>query len=1120
MKKRSGIKFLKLVLYVIVSFFSINTIIASGVNAKDSSKLVTLVAQNSTIREIFENIQEQTDYHFIYNEEDIDHAITLSFNLQEKGVDDVLELILEKLDLTYELFDNKIIVKPDNNIQETQEKVIFTGTVKDEEGFPLPGVNIINQNRQGTVTDVDGKFEIYVNEGDLISFSFIGMVTEMIEIENIQKGIIRISRDVILKENLLQLEEIVANGYFVRKKETYTGNTSTVKGEDLIKIGTDNILKSLNVLDPSFQIIENNDLGSNPNQLPEIRFRGTSSFSDNIFDESDKNLLKTDPNRPTFILDGFEVTLEDIVDMDMNRVESITILKDAVAASIYGARAANGVFVIKTKAPEVGKLAASYNTALMFQFADLSTYDLLSGRELFDLQKNLGLYTLEDAGLAPKYNQINRWLYEGVDTDWMSQPVRNVVTQRHSLNLSGGDKHMRYSLNTGYSSTPGVMKGSFRDNFNVNLGLHYQMNERLRFSYSLGFNENHNNTGSYGAFRNYAELPPYFPLYDKQGNLTKTFEDDSGNAAWGQTTRYNPLYEAGLGNFSEGTYLKVFNNFNVTYKITNDLRINATVSYSNNKTENISFTNPESLTYANSNVPLEDRGIYRKDNINLKSFDSNAMLNYMKMMDKHQVSLSAGSNISTQTNEATGFTAQGFSNDMYFPSHAKGYEINGFPRGEEQTSRMIGFLSSMNYSFKNTYLFDASFRADGSSAYGKDKRFAPFFSVGVGYNIHNETFMKRIGWISRLKVNGTYGETGSISFSPYQAKDMFRYLTDTRYLDEIGVTLKALGNESLVWQTTKAKEIGIQMSLFKDLVDINTSIYDRETVDLIAPLDLPPSLGFTTMTSNIGTMQNRGFDFNIRSFILRKNDHNVYFSVSGAHNKNKIVEINGGLKSYNERAEDSAGDITNPENSFKFVSRYVVGQSMTDIYAVRSLGIDPETGQELFLDKDGNPTWEWSSTDMVVVGNSQPDLEGAIILNYSYKRFSCGINSIYRFGAQAYNQTLLNRVENSNKYMNVDRRVYEETWQKPGDQVSFKANANNEVTQASSRFIQDDNVFYINGINVNYSFAEHICKKLHVRNLMVGLNLNDILYLSTIKRERGIEYPFARSFTFTLSTNF
>ena len=157
---------------------------------------------------------------------------------------------------------------------------------------------------------------------------------------------------------------------------------------------------------------------------------------------------------------------------------------------------------------------------------------------------------------------------------------------------------------------------------------------------------------------------------------------------------------------------------------------------------------------------------------------------------------------------------------------------------------------------------------------------------------------------------------------------------------------------------------------------------------------------------------------------------------------------------------------------------------------------------------------------MVVVGNSQPDLEGAIILNYSYKRFSCGINSIYRFGAQAYNRTLLNRVENSNKYMNVDRRVYEETWQKPGDQVSFKANANNEVTQASSRFIQDDNVFYINGINVNYSFAEHICKKLHVRNLMVGLNLNDILYLSTIKRERGIEYPFARSFTFTLSTNF
>lgn len=1105
---------------IILTLLSPGFTYASNVTQTKPDNAIEIQVKNATLKQVFALIEKQTDYAFIYNAKDVDINKTFSFAIKSDNINATLEEVLSKANLNYEIYNDNIIIKRQAQNQQPQSKEInFNGTVVDSEGFPLPGANVINQNGQGTVTDVHGKFTILVREGDEFTISFIGMTSESHVVPEVSSGVLAISRKFTLQDDEKILNEVVANGYFVRKKDTYTGNTNTIAGDDLIQMGTENIMKSLNVLDPSFQIIENNDLGSNPNATPEIRFRGTASFSETIFDEGDRNLLKTDPNQPTFIMDGFEVTIQDVMDLDMYRVESITILKDAVAASIYGARAANGVIIIKTKKPKKGYLQATYNLNLGFQIADLSTYNLLTGPELFDLQKKLGLYSLNNPNTVTKYNQINKWLYEGVNSDWISQPIRNAVTQRHSLQLAGGSDDMRYGINFGYNTNPGVMKGSMRDNYNVAVNLNYDLNKKLQFAYNISLTKNENNDGPYGSFSNYSRLPNYFPMYNRQGQLLKTFEDNDGSDSWGQRPRFNPLYEAQQGNFSKGNYINVINNLSANYQINKDLRLNSTVAYTINRTEKETFLSPNSLDYQASSTPVEDRGKYTKDNISLEGYDVNIMLNYMKMVDKHHYSFSAGTNIMSKNNIATGFVAQGFSNGMYFPSHSNGYEINGIPRGQESLSRMIGFLTSANYSYKNTYMLDATFRADGSSAYGKDQRFAPFFSVGTGYNVHNEDWMKEVRWVERLRLRATYGETGSIAFSPYQSKDMFEYFTEYRYLGDIGVSLKALGNDALVWQTTKSSEFGIDANIFKR-IDINFSLYNRRTEDMIAPLDLPPSLGFAHMTANIGTMENKGFDFNTRAHIYKGTHHNLHVSVSGARNRNKIVELNGDLKSYNERAEKEAGDTNDPSKATRFVSRYVVGGSNSDLYAVRSLGIDPETGQELFLDKDGVPTWEWNSSDMVVVGNSLPDLEGSIIINYTFKRLNVGINSMYRIGGQDYNRTLIEKVENSDKYMNVDRRVYEETWQKPGDRVSFKANVGNEVTYASSRFIQNNNVFYISGINLNYNVPNKICEKLSLKTVNVGLNLNDIFYTSTIERERGIDYPFARSFTFNLRTNF
>lgn len=1095
-------------------------IINLHISATVMGQKVTLHIENASLNECLQEIEEQTDLGFLYNGRELREITGVSVDVENAEVQDVLEDLLEKEGYTFSINNSVILIKKqehaeDQALAQNQQHILVEGRVTDTDGLPIPGVNVVCMELGiGGVTNMNGYYSINLpNSAELqIRYSSIGMKSETILVNN------QTTINVVMETEVSDLDEVVVTGFFERKKDTYTGVTNTVKGEELLKFGTDNVLESLNQIDPSFRILENNQFGSDPNRMPEISFRGAASF-ENALDDSELNLLKTDPNMPTFVIDGFVVSLQDVVDLDMNRVESITILKDAVAAVVYGSYAANGVFVIKTKDPEIGRMRVSYSGNYKVNVPDLSTYDMLSGEELLQYQENLGLYghDWEQRHQFGNYMQIKQWLYEGVDTDWKSQPVQNSFAQQHSLNLSGGDQTVRYGLGASYNDDKGVMKGSFRENFAINMNLNYHLNDKLNFTNMLSFNSNKANNSQYGSFNDYLSLPSYFPLYNEAGQMNEFWGSDG---SWGNLTRPNPLMEAQAGNLSRSEYTNVVNNLALNWTIVDGLKLTSRLGYSVNKSKREDFLSPKSLTYFNSQVAIDDRGEYSIDNIKSENISFNLMLNYTYRYEGHVVTSTIGGTLTENRSISDGMVAQGFSNDRYFPSFAKGYEIGGIPRGSEATMRTAGFLGSVNYSYRNVWLMDFAFRADGSSAYGSEEKYAPFFSVGSGVNLSSTEFIKNITWINSLRLTGSYGETGSVSFSPYQARDMFSYYTDARYLGKIGVRLKALGNESLVWQTTKSKELNLQLSVFDGLFDVTTSVYDRRTVDMISPVTLPTSSGFTEMTTNLGEMSNRGVEFNFRS-ILYKNEHsNLVFTFSGGHNKNEIMSISDGLKSYNERLEDAAGSSENLGQEYKFTSRFIEGRSIDDLYAVRSLGIDPETGKELFLDKDGKPTWEWRSEDMVVVGNRAPKIEGSIGLNYSYKRFSASVSGMYRYGGVAYNNTLLSKVENSDKWMNVDRRALDLTWQKPGDVKPFKANADGSTTQASSRFVQDNNQFHLSSINLQYRVNDDFCKRLLMTSMNIGVSFDDIFYTSTIERERGTTYPFARSFSLRLSANF
>ena len=1080
---------------------------------------VSLQSSEMSVRQVFKELKTQTGTFFMYSENEIDSRLTVDVDFSDVSLEVALKEICEQASLNYEIVDDYVLITKKALVikSDVQQETKIKGTVVDENGEPIPGVHVIVENPSyATTTNSNGEyiiaFSATAGKKIVIKYSFIGMKPQAIVVGD------RTVIDIVMEVQASGLDEVVITGFFERKKETYTGNVSTVTGEELLKFGSTNMLKSLNQVDPSFRIVENNEFGSDPNKMPDISFRGASSFENNLLSESDKNLLKTNANLPTFVLDGFEVSLTDVIDLDMNRIESVTILKDAVAAAVYGSRAANGVFVIKTKDPIVGKMQVSYTSNFSLIAPDLSTYDLLSGPELLQYQENLGLYSydIENSGQFENYNQIKQWLYEGVDSDWKSQPVRNIVSHKHTLSVSGGDTSVRYGLGVNYSDNKGVMKGSERKNLSMNLNLHYKLNDKLRFSNILGVNRNRSQDSPYGSYSDYLTLPSYFPMYDELGNLTERF----GSGFWGNTVRKNPLLEAEAGNFKRANYTTISNNFALNWQIASRLKLTTRLGYSLNYNESEDFLSPKSVEYFYSSIAEDERGEYNVYNKQSENLSGNVMLNYSYGAGGHMVTATLGGTFNESKTTGKGLTAQGFSNKKYFPSFAKGYEINGRPSGTESVTRSVGLIASVNYAFNNIFLLDGSYRADGSSSYGNDSKFAPFFSVGTGLNLTQSEFVKSISWINSLRLTATYGEMGSVSFSPYQAKDLFTYYNSSRYRGNIGVELQALGNESLVWQTTKSKEVSLSFSLWDGVIDLNASAYQRRTVDMVTPVTLPSSTGFETMTANLGSMLNKGIEFNLRSIIYSNSVSNLIFAISGGHNNNRIESLGEGLKSYNDNVIENAGDRNNFENGYKFITQFQEGRSVTDLYAVRSLGIVPQTGEELFLDKNGKPTTEWNAEDMVVVGNTAPKIEGAMSLNFSYKRFTCSLSGMYKLGGVAYNSTLIEKVENADKWLNVDRRALEETWQKPGDVVPFKANINGERTRASSRFVQKNNQFAISSMNLQYRFGENVCEKLNMSSLSVGLNLNDLYYTSTIERERGTSYPFARTFSLSLNANF
>lgn len=1113
-------------------FVSMFTAMANGFGQK-----VTLHLQNATMKKALLELTKQSGAMFIYADHRIDEIKNINLSVRDVELEKALTMLLEETQYTFERKGKSISLA--SKRKAPAEKVtaaiqrLFKGKVLDENGGVMPGasVSVANTDRKAKSNQA-GEFEILADIGDVLEISYLGYKPLKFKVSQISEQV----KTFHLSALEAAVEEITVTGLFNRPTENFTGAATAVTGQQLRNINALNVFDALKVLDPAVRVPDNLEFGSDPNRLPNITLRGTNNFpgqgdisSSDLSGADFMAAYQSNPSMPLFMLDGFEVSLTKIYDLDINRIEKITILKDAVATSAYGSRAANGVIVVETKQPQPGKLTLNYTTTLQLTAPDLTSYNLLNAKDKLELERQGGLYYSprpeNQLILDQRYSARRAEVERGVDTYWLSQPLQTGVGNKQSLFLEGGDDYVRYGANFGYFNNKGVMKGSDRNSFEGGMSLSYRKNNIL-IRNQLNVSSNKSNNSPYGSFGDYTRLNPYWSPFDENGQTKKILETITNLGINSSSYIVNPMYNALIGTSSYGKYSGINNNTFLEWRAMPSLKVTAKFGLSTQKDESNNFLPADHTAFAqisdyNSNEYFT-RGSYTKSNSEFFSYDGSLVADYNKVIGRHQIFSTLGMSLAEQQSKSNGIVVRGFPNsrldEIFF---GNGYLENSRPQGSNNISRRFSSFGNFNYTFDRRLLFDLAVNVDGSTQFGELNRFAPFWAVGLGWNLHEEKFFKeQVPFFNRFKIRGGLGTTGSQQFPPFMAITTYTYNTSQDYLGMYGAQVLGYGNRDLKWQETMKYNVGADLIFWNDRVNLRLDAYYEMTNNLLLDISTPPSLGVFSYKENMGKLANKGIEGNMNFFIFKPAASQFSWSiyVNGIHNRNEIKEISNSLKKMNE-ANDS-GEQTKPN------ARYQEGQSVNAIWAVKSAGIDPSTGQEVFYDKDGNLTYIWNAEDKVIVGDAIAKLSGSLGTNVTYKGFQFGAYFSYQTGAKQYNQTLADYVENADINNNVDERVFLDRWKQPGDVTLFKGltdlagNPITSATQATSRFMQKNNFLNFTSISLGYMLPEKVASKMRLKNTRFSLQGNNILQLSTIQIERGLSYPFARNFTFSLSTSF
>lgn len=918
-------------------------------------------------------------------------------------------------------------------------QITVSGTVTSaSDGSSLPGVNVLEQGTtNGASTDNEGYFEIEVSGPDaILVFSYIGYVSQEVKVGQ------QTTLDIQLREDVEMLDDVVVVGYGEQERGTLTSSVSSVNKEDIQNTpasGADQLMQG------QASGVEISSNSGTPGGGISVNIRGTNSISGG--------------SDPLYIVDGIPIetgnfglspgggTTSAIADLDPSNIESIEVLKDASATAIYGARASNGVVLITTSRGT--NAAPSIEVSSYYGYNEaVNTPDLVTGPEFEMLINESDRLNGESETYANPQSARN--------TDWANTVFRSGIVRSHDLTISGGNETVRYAVSGSNFSEDGVVKPATFDRSNLRVNLDLNATENLSFGTSIAYsnskrNRSRNNDSITGVLGGVYFYPSNQPIYQEDGSYTK-FSIFENPIAAAEEVDFDMDVNRLIGNvygeyeFFPGLTFKT--SWNYDYNHVKEDR------YNNTFTNEGSAVNGSALSTVgiNTNWSIENT------------------LNYMFNFDNHNFSTLAGTSIQENKFERT--TASG----QQFPSN----DFRRIADAAVQTSSSTGtvsgltsFFGRIKYDYDGKYLATFNIRHDGSSRFGENNQWGTFPSFALGWVASEESFFN-IDDISNLKLRASYGITGNQSgINNFQAQGLWG---GESYTDNPGTSPQQLANPNLKWETTKQLDIGIDIGLWDDRVNIVYDYYHKKTEDLLLAVPVPITTGFQERVENFGELENKGMELSITADIIQQQDFNwtSKFNISG--NRNKVLELASPFNVYN-----------------RDIYRYQEGYSMYSFYMHNQLGVDPETGDAIFEDVDGNGTFN-PNVDRKIVGDANPDFFGGFRNNLNYKGFDLGIFLQYSYGQDQLNWNRFFQEHGGTRNTNFLSSQLDR-WQEPGDQtmVPKMTSENYAGSLRPSRFVEDGSYLRLKDATLGYTLPAEIINKVGISRIRVYISGRNLL---------------------------
>ena len=1022
-----------------------------GFTVSAQSQKVSLDFKNERVEKVLASIKSQTGMSLVFSDQLVDVNRKVTMQLKDVTLKEALTRLLSGTDLTFEIRNNKIyFIEKKAVSQPGSKKKRVTGVVKDVMGEPLIGANVVEKGRStnGVITDFNGKFTLEVDESASLVVSYIGYLAQDIPTKG--KGDFHI----ILKEDTNTLDEVVVTGYGDFKKATYTGSASVLTTEKLEALPVVSVGQMIESNIPGISVVAGTS--SQPGAKTTLRVRGVASMNAST--------------EPLYVLDGVPIPSYDLSNftsmseaggmgvietLNPADIESITVLKDAASASLYGAKGANGVVLITTKKGKEGKLRV--NMAAKYGITDFAyTYRPLMGGEerrelihegLVNFQLDKGVSEQEAQQYADaNIDQYAKRLPQGY-SDWESALFKTGYQQDYNLSASAGNQNSSFIGSLGYTKQTGVSLNSEMERFTGRVDASNKY-KKVEFGMNASFSWTKNVHLPEGKFYGSAiyaskvNLTPSTPIYNEDGTYASGYRENNG---------YNPILEAEVNDYYART-VRAMGTAKIAYNVWDNLKISSVFTVDYSLTKDFFFQSPDGrdgATYqGRGRMQMTDRIRYTSQN----------NLTYSKTFGKHSVSA------------VTAFEVMKYDyEDLYAAKKTYGQDINtslgnaADPIDADQKLQedaLMSYVASVNYSYDDKYYASFSFRRDGSSRLSPDTRWGNFWSLSASWRLSQEKFMQSLkSVLSDLKLRASYGVNGNLPSSYYGYQST--YTTGAFYSGKPSPWESTLGNEELTWEKNYALNLGLDIGLFSR-VNVSLDWYTRTTKDLLMSKQLNSISGFSSLLTNVGQMRNTGVELEVRSNNIKTKDFSWTTAFNLSHNKNKILKL---------------ADLP------WFVDgRYVrkEGYPFNTIYLREYAGVDPETGSALYYDNQQDENGNYTKNKVTDPGQASPiplkditpTISGGFMNTFNYKFIDLSFNLSYSFGGYSYDNA--SYILQDDGYSVISNKSTEQRrrWQKPGD-----------ITDVP-RFVYGNK----KGGNYNSSRAIHSTDHIRLKSLILGLN--------------------------------